>query len=801
MTVRTIDDIFRDFVIEGVPASGPFNPFKPDIRDTLKKLLEGISTYPDNRIIRLNNANTGTANNIIVTASVAIPAAAYQVLYILNVTQENTGPVNVSGAINRTLVTNTSATIPSGYLTPGMAVLCIDTGSELRMLSYGDMETIIGAAEEVLAATELAKEAAELARDEAVAAASDAVSQGNVPIYSTRNAVEGLEIPTGIDAIRTNGFVNVGDGGHALYKRVASEPTHAGKVQSADGTWWEIFGQLNVRQFGAKGDGVTDDEPAFSAAASAAPSGLGAGQKSPNIPSALWATVSIPDGNWLLQNIVNTYGKTIVWVMEPGATFSGSTNNLNGRLVRPGVKVYDFMSGIKDHAATFSIQSNRQMDLEASVSGFSNTSQLSGTNGSDDVALYVDTQVPPATVAATSVTSYNATGAVLASEMSDGTMRRLRKGMIIRTRHPSPYRAMLDSWTATTITVTDGWYLEGGTTSPVTPTGTDGLDVNATRGAWAINNNVFLYAGSYGNRAIGQEIGVQNTKGETQGNGGSTYTVGLQVINLATTGSFMCESAYLSSGKWYNGFLVTGGETTRAFVYRGGSANLNSLLVGLNASEQSFYRVTGNGGVEAGGLNTVQTVTHDFHTSGNVIDYDSRISASGGSLTPGQGSLQVYAVGLRPGEDNITNLGASSLRWATVYAASGTINTSDAREKSWIGPLTDAELRVAKSLSKLIGLYKWREAISTKGDGARIHVGVKAQDVGLAFEAEGLDGFAYGVLCYDEWDETPAEYNDEGKLVAPYTQAGSRYGIRSDELWAFVAAGFEARLSALEAAQ
>lgn len=39
MTVRTIDDIFRDFNIDGMPASGPFNPHKPDIRDTLKKLL------------------------------------------------------------------------------------------------------------------------------------------------------------------------------------------------------------------------------------------------------------------------------------------------------------------------------------------------------------------------------------------------------------------------------------------------------------------------------------------------------------------------------------------------------------------------------------------------------------------------------------------------------------------------------------------------------------------------------------------------------------------------------------------
>ncbi len=212
MTVRTIDDIFRDFVTDGVPASGPFHPYKPDIRDTLKKLLEGISTFPDNRIIRLNNANTGTANNIIVTASVAIPAAAYQVLYILNVTQENTGPVTVSGAVNRALVTNTSAAIPSGYLTPGMAVLCIDTGSELRMLSYGDMEVLIRAAQVEVDKANLARAAAEAARDIAAGYASDAVSQGNVPIYGTIAGMVALEIPSGINTIRVNGASSPHDG-------------------------------------------------------------------------------------------------------------------------------------------------------------------------------------------------------------------------------------------------------------------------------------------------------------------------------------------------------------------------------------------------------------------------------------------------------------------------------------------------------------------------------------------------------------------------------------------------------------
>jgi len=254
MTVRTIDEIFRDFVTDGVPASGPFNPHKPDIRDTLKALTEGSENFPDNRVIRLNNADEGTANNIVVTASVAIPAAAYQVLYILNVTQENTGPVTVSGAINRDLVTNLSQPIAPGYLIPGMALLCIDTGTELRLLSYGDAEAILAAAEE----------AADRAED--AAAAAEAAAGGLLSNFASRSEVVITNIPALVSYLRTAGYYAPGDGGGALYKRALTEPTHAGKIQSADGAWWEyvIEGSIVAAQFGV-GIGSNDHAAATTA--------------------------------------------------------------------------------------------------------------------------------------------------------------------------------------------------------------------------------------------------------------------------------------------------------------------------------------------------------------------------------------------------------------------------------------------------------------------------------------------------------------------------------------------------------
>ena len=49
--------------------------------------------------------------------------------------------------------------------------------------------------------------------------------------------------------------------------------------------------------------------------------------------------------------------------------------------------------------------------------------------------------------------------------------------------------------------------------------------------------------------------------------------------------------------------------------------------------------------------------------------------------------------------------------------------------------------------------FRFNDAVEKEGDGARWHFGVIAQRVKAAFEAEGLDPFAFGILCYDEWGE------------------------------------------------
>lgn len=187
-------------------------------------------------------------------------------------------------------------------------------------------------------------------------------------------------------------------------------------------------------------------------------------------------------------------------------------------------------------------------------------------------------------------------------------------------------------------------------------------------------------------------------------------------------------------------------------------------------------------------------------------------------------TLAVSATSLYALTDNSIALGLASRRYTVLYASTGTINTSDAREKDWRGPLSEAELRAARTIARGIGAYRWLASIQEKGDDARLHVGVKAQDVIAALEAEGLPAMDYGFVCYDSWAAQPAvpempgspatpEIRDAaGAIVSPAMPAGppmpgrpalaagDRYGIRPDELCLFLAAAQEQRLAALEAA-
>ena len=141
-------------------------------------------------------------------------------------------------------------------------------------------------------------------------------------------------------------------------------------------------------------------------------------------------------------------------------------------------------------------------------------------------------------------------------------------------------------------------------------------------------------------------------------------------------------------------------------------------------------------------------------------------AASDGAIIPSDGDGDAV--------DNHIDLGASGTRFDDIYATNGTIQTSDRNEKQDIAELSDAEQRVAVAAKGLMRKFRWISSVQEKGDEARIHFGIIAQDLQAAFEAEGLDAGRYAMFMSNTW--TDEETGEER----------TRLGVRYSELLAFI---------------
>ncbi len=141
--------------------------------------------------------------------------------------------------------------------------------------------------------------------------------------------------------------------------------------------------------------------------------------------------------------------------------------------------------------------------------------------------------------------------------------------------------------------------------------------------------------------------------------------------------------------------------------------------------------------------------------------------------------------------DDVCHLGSPTTRWDIGYFAGGTTSTSDGTEKQDIEELTDAEERVAIAAKGLLRKYRWKKAVEAKGDNARIHFGIIAQDLKSAFIAEGLDAHRYGMFMSDTWyDIGNGVAYPSLDDIAEDQRAGAtektRLGIRYEQLLAFI---------------
>ena len=120
-----------------------------------------------------------------------------------------------------------------------------------------------------------------------------------------------------------------------------------------------------------------------------------------------------------------------------------------------------------------------------------------------------------------------------------------------------------------------------------------------------------------------------------------------------------------------------------------------------------------------------------------------------------------------------SDLGDPSTRYEDAYIRDGVTTGSDANDKQDIETLSDAEQRVAAACKGLLRKWRWIDAVEAKGDDARIHFGIIAQDLEAAFTAEGLDAGRYGMFISSTWTD------DDGNEQ-------TRLGVRYSELLAFI---------------
>ena len=137
-------------------------------------------------------------------------------------------------------------------------------------------------------------------------------------------------------------------------------------------------------------------------------------------------------------------------------------------------------------------------------------------------------------------------------------------------------------------------------------------------------------------------------------------------------------------------------------------------------------------------------------------------------------------------KDNAVDIGSSGSRFDDVYATNGTIQTSDINEKQDIQALTTAEQAAAVACKALVRRFRWIDSVEEKGDDARYHFGVIAQDVEAAFTAQGLDAGRYGLFIRTNWWEHENTWYPSEEAAPEGAVEKTRLGIRYNQLLAFI---------------
>lgn len=299
----TINQVLRDWEVDGVAASGPHKPILAEMRALLSAMATGGATGLYDFIPSTNNG-AGSANAIQVTTDVALPSTPNGALVALPIFADNTAsPVTVAinGGPVLTVKTSAGNDVAPGGLKAGMIVSGYVSGSTFRMLSDQ-------ASAAIQAASEAAQAASENARDASISNADRAEN------YAAMLSADKIKFPTVIAAIADTvmsyapgtGKVQVGAGdiieaGGYRYTVAAAGATDQ-HVTTAGGV--KLYaepnadGRRNVAAWAAVATTMQDNAPSIQAA-------LDNGSGEVTVPTGTWrvdSPIRVRDGKALRLN-------------------------------------------------------------------------------------------------------------------------------------------------------------------------------------------------------------------------------------------------------------------------------------------------------------------------------------------------------------------------------------------------------------------------------------------------------------------------------------------------------------------
>ena len=340
---------------------------------------------------------------------------------------------------------------------------------------------------------------------------------------------------------------------------------------------------------------------------------------------------------------------------------------------------------------------------------------------------------------------------------------------------------------------------------------------NVGIGTSSPNNQLSLY-----NSGTGQydHIKFNNSFG---GADGYIFSANTSVGVRNTAGGNTGEAVILETLTNDLKFFTSGSEAAR--VDASGNLLVGTTNLNPNSSSSDSGMRIGDGFMFAGRSGEVAILNRQgsdgdiavFRKDGTTVG---EIGVSGGNLFVssvsagikfGNASAFVPTDGNGTNQDNTKDVGSASVRFDDIYATNGTIQTSDQNEKQQIASVTDAEMTAAKAISKLFKTFKWNDSVAEKGDAARTHSGVIAQEVEQAMTDAGLNAGDYAFFISTTWWEADETYTDDDGVEQTRTNTydtaeeapegateRNRKGIRYPQLLSFIGAATEQRLASIE---